>query len=87
MGQIEFGQVIEKASYGHIVKFFRLGTQKLKFKKLGQLVNSSLTQDKEKYYCLTIKTSDGSDLMLEKYPTLAEANERLEEASNANWII
>jgi hypothetical protein len=79
LGQIAFGQVVERASDGQVATFFRLGTQKLKFKKLGQLVSSTLTQDKEKYYCLTIKTSDGDGLILEKYPTLAEANERLEE--------
>ena len=78
-GQIAFGQVIEKTDDGQLITFFQLGTQKLKMKKLGQLVNSSLTQDKERYYCLTIKTTDGDDLTLEKYPTLSEGNERLEE--------
>jgi hypothetical protein len=79
VGQVAFGQVIEKANDGQVTTFFKLGTKKLKFKKLGQLVSSSLTQDNRKYYCLTIKTDDGHDLTLEKYPTLNEAKERLEE--------
>ena len=79
MGLITFGQVIEKATDGQITTFYQLGTQKLKFRKLGQLVSSGLIQDKENVYCLTVKTSDGQNLILEKCPTLNEANERLEE--------
>ena len=79
MGLITFGQVIEKATDGQITTFYQLGTQKLKFRKLGQLVSSGLIQDQENVYCLTVKTSDGQNLILEKCPTLNEANERLEE--------
>jgi hypothetical protein len=79
LGLIPFGQVLEKTATGHISTSYKLGTQKLKVKTFGHLANSGLTQDKEKYYCLILKTTNGHNLTLERYPTLSEANERLEE--------
>jgi len=79
LGLIDFGQIIEKNTAGQISTFYRLGPKKLKFKTLGEILSTELTQDKEKHYCLTVETTNGHVLVLEKHATANEANERLEE--------
>lgn len=79
LGLIPFGQVMEKGADGQVAIYYKLGKQKLKSRTLGKFVSANLQQDPKKFYCLTVKIAGAQILVLEKYPTLIEANERLEE--------
>lgn len=78
-GRITFGQVVEKNHDGQIAIYYKLGKLKLRYRTLGRLMQATLEQDAKRYYCLTIKTTQENIVVLEKYATLNEANQRLTE--------
>jgi hypothetical protein len=80
LGLITFGQVIEAMDNKTFITYYKLGRLKFKEQTWGKTDRISLDQDQERrYYCLTITTASGQTLHVEKYPTLNEADERLNE--------
>ena len=79
LGEVPFGQIMETTPNKNLETFYKLGAFKFNNKILEMPVSVILEQDKKKYYCLTLKMPDGQSIFIEKYPTLAEANERLIE--------
>ena len=77
--QLPFGQVIETTADKSVEIFYKLGALRLNKRSLGRPVSVTLEQDKERYYCLTLRLPNGQSLTIEKYPTLDNANERLVE--------
>ncbi len=75
---IPFGQVIESKGK-EFETYFKLGRLKFKRKQWGQADNVSLEQDKDRFYCLRIRTDDGKTFEIEKHATLDIANIRLNE--------
>jgi hypothetical protein len=79
IGLIPFGQVIETLDNKKFATFYKLGRLKFKYQTWDKADPVTLEQDQRKFYCLTIKTADGQTLLMEKYPTLDQADERLKE--------
>jgi len=79
LGQIPFGQVIEKIDDKNIATYYKLGGQKFNYKIFDKPKAVTIEQDSSKYYCLTLKMQSGQSWTIEKYPTMDEANERLLE--------
>jgi hypothetical protein len=79
LGLIPFGQVIESMDNKTFTTYYKLGRLKFNEQTWGMTDRISLEQDQEKYYCLTIRTARGQILQVEKYPTLNEADERINE--------
>lgn len=79
ISRIPFGQVMELQGEYNLSTFYKVGPLKLKYVRLGKIDTITLEHNPSRYYCLTIKTSEGETLMIEKYPNLNEANERLNE--------
>lgn len=79
IGLIPFGQVIESLEKNKFSTFYKIGRFKFKHEMWDKVDNVTLEQDQNKYYCLTIKMTNGQTLITEKYPTLNEANTHLNE--------
>lgn len=79
LGQIPFGQILETTDNKDIITYYKLGGFKFNVKDLGRPKSVTIEQDLNKYYCLTLNMPDGKRSSLEKYSTLAEANERFSE--------
>lgn len=75
----KFGQVIEVIDEKAIATYYELGTYKINYQTFPGPAQATLEQDRDRYYCLAIRTSTGQSFILERHPTLREANERLEE--------
>ncbi|MCE7864923.1 MAG: hypothetical protein DYG99_15400 [Bacteroidetes bacterium CHB5] len=78
LGKIPFGQILEATDTKEIITFYQLGSFKFYYKKLGKPLNVILQQDQLRFYCLTIEMTN-QNFIIEKYPTLNEANSRLAE--------
>ena len=76
---IPFGQVVEKISNTNFVTFYQLGRLRFNLKTFENPTSVTITQDQNRYYCLTIKLPDGQNFVVEKYPTLDNAELRIEE--------
>lgn len=74
-------QIIERTSLTNIISYWQFGPWKLKQKKYTHIDSDpiKLIQDQKKYYCIVIQLVDGRNKILEKYPTLDNANFRLIE--------
>lgn len=79
LARIPFGQVIESTDKRKFSTFYKLGGLKLKLEIWDEVDKISLEQDVNRYYCVTIKTTSGKTLVLEKWPTANYANTRLNE--------
>jgi hypothetical protein len=77
-GLIPFGQVIESRGK-EFETYYKFGGLKFKQQKWGQADSVSLEQDKEKFYCLKIRTVKGKTFEEEKYATFDVGNIRLNE--------
>lgn len=74
-------QVIEKIDQVEFITYWKVGPWKLKQKQYihRDVDPIILIQDQSKYYCVTIQLENGSNVLLEKYPTLDNATSRLNE--------
>jgi hypothetical protein len=79
LGQNPFGQVIETIDEKNIATYYKLGGQKIKYRILDKPKSVNIEQDSTRYYCITFKMPSGQSWIIEKYPTMDEANERLLE--------
>lgn len=79
IGLIPFGQVIESLDNKRFATFYKLGQFKFKYQTWDKANPVTIEQDQRRFYHLTIKTANGQTLLLEKYPTLDHAAERLKE--------
>lgn len=75
---IRVGQVVE-VNATNFATYYHAGRYKIKDQSFSRPAKVTLHQDRDRYYCLRIETSDGKRLALERYPTLREGNERLNE--------
>ncbi len=78
-GRMPFGQAMGIAADKKFATYYRLGSFKSFYQEFNAVDKVTLEQDNERYYCLTLTLTDGHIKVLEKYPTLTEANERLNE--------
>lgn len=76
---LSFGEVIDNNTSEQILTFYEFGTLKFRVRILGQLESISMSQDTERYFCLKVTTTNGESFIVERYPTLNEASNRLEE--------
>ena len=75
----KFGQVIKIIDERTFATYYELGNYKIKYRAFQRPAQATLEQDRDRYYCLAIRTNAGQGFILERHPTLREANERLEE--------
>jgi hypothetical protein len=76
---INFEEVIEVLDNGRFLTYFKIGIMKFSQKLYSGPKEIVLEQDAKRYFCVTLRTLNNENLVLEKIPTLKQANERLEE--------
>ncbi len=80
---ISFEQVIEVMENGKFSTYYRVGMLKFAQKVYWGPMQILLEQNAKRFFCVTIKTGSNESIVLEKIPTLKQANERLNEVKAA----
>jgi hypothetical protein len=75
---IDFEQVLEVKDRHTFMTYYRAGVIKFSRKLYTGPVDVLLEQDDKRYFCITLKTTSGN-LIIERIPTLKQANQRFEE--------
>jgi len=78
---LPFQQVIESISAVEFKTYFQIGWLKANVKTYSKqsVKQILLEQDKDKFFCLTVKITNQVDWVIEKHPTSKIAEERLDE--------
>jgi hypothetical protein len=75
---MDFEQVIEVKDRYSFMTYYRAGFLKFSQKIYAGPVDVLLEQDDKRYFCITVKTK-AENIIIERIPTLKQANQRLEE--------
>jgi hypothetical protein len=75
---MDFEQVIEVKDRYSFMTYYRAGFLKFSQKIYAGPVDVLLEQDEKRYFCITVKTK-AENIIIERIPTLKQANQRLEE--------
>lgn len=78
---IPIRQVIETLNKSEFVTYYQLGWFKLNYKLYSKQDSDVVTinQDDKRYYCLTVRTQNEGDIIIERYPTLDSVQIRASE--------
>jgi hypothetical protein len=75
---MDFEQVIEVKDRYSFMTYYRAGFLKFSRKLYAGPVDVLLEQDDKRYFCITVKTK-AENIIIERIPTLKQANQRFEE--------
>ncbi len=76
---INFEEVIEVLDKGRFLTYYRVGIMKFSEKLYQGPKEVVLEQNAKRYFCVTLRTLNNESIVLEKIPTLKQANDRLDE--------
>jgi uncharacterized membrane protein len=75
----DFEHVLEVKDRNTFVTYFRAGFISFSRKVYQGPVDVVLEQDSKRYFCITLKRRGNENFIVDRIPTLKQANERLEE--------
>jgi hypothetical protein len=76
---INFEEVIEVLDNGRFLTYYKIGIMKFAERLYHGPKEIVLEQDAKRYFCVTLRTLNNENIILEKIPTLKQANQRLDE--------